>query len=595
MLHSRSSVVRWLWTNNPFYAISAVLMLYAVRASYGQLEIGAINCWVMMGILAAYTSVLAAIGVAIVRWGHVWDDARSIFLLLLVLFLAVSVSADDLFVKMQSSAAAIGLLSCGLVFSSVVFLGVLHGARIRMGLALQIPFVLFLALFYATPWWCSPELHPMFPATLDWNVFLFPQVAAALCLTLLPAVRRGQDYVKNNGTPWAWPWFPWVAFGVIGAAVIFRSYALSLTFSQTGMIWVSVDSREGIVLDTMWRPYFVAPFFLAILVLAFEAGLVSGQQRLVRRVQQATFLLVPMTMSWDTSAGARDFLTRVTETIGSPVWLALWMLIVFHAWGFARKIPRSEVCLIATGLLFSWISPTTVSFKTIHAQPWPMFIVAAVLAVVGLRRRSSVLTLSASVLVTWGLWLILPESTLANFRATVCYHVLMITCLILSILYTDRLSAVLRPLVALQIPISAFVVMTSTAAAEVALPWRLLYVTCLVAICLACARFLRSQLFWAGFVGTTMVLGYSLSLTGFRWAGTVVGRNAITAFSWSIGTLLIGALISAYKARWLPPLALSRWIAIGQTNGEILLDGNSSVSIKNGGYPAASSSTSDET
>lgn len=98
----------WLYTHNPFYAISVVLMLFGVRAAFGTLEIGSINSWIMLGVLAAYTLALAGIAVAIVRWGNVWDDARSLFLLLLLLFLAVSISADELFVRSPSSVAGIG-------------------------------------------------------------------------------------------------------------------------------------------------------------------------------------------------------------------------------------------------------------------------------------------------------------------------------------------------------------------------------------------------------------------------------------------------------------------------------------------------------
>ena len=42
---SRPPWAAWLYTHNPFYAISVVLMLYGVRAGYGELEIGSINCW----------------------------------------------------------------------------------------------------------------------------------------------------------------------------------------------------------------------------------------------------------------------------------------------------------------------------------------------------------------------------------------------------------------------------------------------------------------------------------------------------------------------------------------------------------------------
>ena len=53
----RPSLVRWVYTHNPFYVLSAALMLYAVRAGYGELHIGLINCWCSQGALAAETSL----------------------------------------------------------------------------------------------------------------------------------------------------------------------------------------------------------------------------------------------------------------------------------------------------------------------------------------------------------------------------------------------------------------------------------------------------------------------------------------------------------------------------------------------------------
>jgi hypothetical protein len=420
--------------------------------------------------------------------------------------------------------------------------------------------MLFLTLFYVTPWWCSPELHPTNSFTLDWTVFLFPQVAALLCLTLLPAVRRGRDYVASNGTPWAWPWFPWALFGVIGGAVILRSYALSLTFSQTGPIWVSAETRQGIVLDTIWRPYFVVPFCMAVMLLVLQAGLVSGNRRIVQRVMRSTAWLLPMAWPWwgDTPASGA-FVERMTQSIGSPVWLTVWMLIVFHGVALIRRVPQAEWGLLVSTLLLSCIDSQTVSVPTLVLQPAPLFVVGIVLVVVGLLRRSSAITLAATAVVTCGLWLILPESLLASFRATACYHVLMFACLLLSVCLTDRLAMLLRHVGALWIPLSALMVMTVPAAAEVSLHWRLLYVAALALVCLVCAQVSRSHSYWTGFVGTVSVLGYSLAATGFRQAGAVVGRSAMAAFSWSVGTLLIGALISAYKARWLPPISMPGW------------------------------------
>lgn len=570
MWNSRSSVLHWLWTHNPFYFISALLMLYAVRSSYGELEIGAINCWVMMGVLAVYTSVMALLGVAIVRWGGVWDDARSIFLLLLLMFLAVSVSADDLFVQMESPTAAIALLGCGLVFSVLVFQFVLRGARIRLGAAFQIPFLLFLALFYLTPWWCSPELHPRRAETLDWTVLLFPQVAALLCLSLLPAVRRGDNYVTSNGTPWAWPWFPWTAFGVIGVAVILRSYALSLTFSQTGPIWDSPGSRSGIVLDTIWRPYFLVPFVLAVMLLVLEAALIHGNKKLARRVILTSPAVLLLAWPWANSDVSSEFVAQLTNAVGSPVWLTTWLLIAFFGWATMRKVPQAGLGLLGSTLIFAEIGPRTVDLSTLVVQPIPLLVVGLVMAVVGWKQCSSAVTLVATILMTVGLWIVLPQSMLTEFRATICYHVMLVGCLSLSVLYNDRLASILRQLGSAWIPFTAICVMVIPAGVDVQIHWRLLYVVFLSGMALVCAQLTRSRSYWGGFIATTSVLGYSLAAVGFRSASAVFGRNAVAAFSWSMGTLLLGALISVYKAGWLRTVPLFYWPATVPTDATMI-------------------------
>jgi hypothetical protein len=57
-----------------------------------------------------------------------------------------------------------------------------------------------------------------------WGIFLFPTAAAAVTLSLLPAVWKGPAYVAHNGTPWRWPLFPWSVFVVLGVGIVLRSY-----------------------------------------------------------------------------------------------------------------------------------------------------------------------------------------------------------------------------------------------------------------------------------------------------------------------------------------------------------------------------------
>lgn len=575
MFTSRLSVVRWLWTHNPFYFISALLMLYAVRSGYGEQNIGTINCWLMMGVLAGYTLVLSVIGVLIVRYGKVWEDARSILLLLLLLFLAVSVSADDLFVKMESMSGGAALLGFGFLFSVAVMLFTLRGAGIRLGAAYLIPFVLFLALFYVMPWWCSPELNPRHePKKIDWMLFLIPQAAALLCLTLIPAVRLGRAYTANNGTPWPWPWFPWTAFGMIVTAMALRSYALTLTFSPTGMIWVSPDSRFGIVLDTIWRPYFLVPFALANLVLILEAGLASGNARLVRRALLAVPGVMLMAWPWYQTGVMLDFLNRLTVTVASPVWLAVWLVALFYGWAMLRRAPGAEIGLLGSALLFSVIGPQTNGLSTLAVvNPLPLLGVSAILAAIGLRRHSTAMTLTAAMLMTLSVWFLLPSTLLAAYRMTVCYHALLATVLLLSLFHRDALALLLRHAGAVLMPLTAFVALVAPVAAEVPLLWRLSYIAGLVGVACACARISRSRAYWTGCCGTMFALGYGLTMVVFREAASRVGREAITAFSWSCGTLLIGVLISAYKAHWLPPHLWPKWLLDeGAGGGEILFE-----------------------
>ena len=575
MFTSRLSVVRWLWTHNPFYFISALLMLYAVRSGYGEQNIGTINCWLMMGVLAGYTLVLSVIGVLIVRYGKVWEDARSILLLLLLLFLAVSVSADDLFVKMESMSGGAALLGFGFLFSVAVMLFTLRGAGIRLGAAYLIPFVLFLALFYVMPWWCSPELNPRHePKKIDWMLFLIPQAAALLCLTLIPAVRLGRAYTANNGTPWPWPWFPWTAFGMIVTAMALRSYALTLTFSPTGMIWVSPDSRFGIVLDTIWRPYFLVPFALANLVLILEAGLASGNARLVRRALLAVPGVMLMAWPWYQTGVMLDFLNRLTVTVASPVWLAVWLVALFYGWAMLRRAPGAEIGLLGSALLFSVIGPQTNGLSTLAVvNPLPLLGVSAILAAIGLRRHSTAMTLTAAMLMTLSVWFLLPSTLLAAYRMTVCYHALLATVLLLSLFHRDALALLLRHAGAVLMPLTAFVALVAPVAAEVPLLWRLSYIAGLVGVSCACARISRSRAYWTGCCGTMFALGYGLTMVVFREAASRVGREAITAFSWSCGTLLIGVMISTYKAHWLPPHLWPKWLLDeGAGGGAILFE-----------------------
>ncbi|MDB5385901.1 MAG: hypothetical protein JWM11_1547, partial [Planctomycetaceae bacterium] len=91
------SLVRFLYNHNPFYLISAACIVYTLKLAFRPGEVAYIDPWALMASIGGYTILMAVTGFLIVKLGHVWEDARSIFLVLLLLFLATSVTFDELF------------------------------------------------------------------------------------------------------------------------------------------------------------------------------------------------------------------------------------------------------------------------------------------------------------------------------------------------------------------------------------------------------------------------------------------------------------------------------------------------------------------
>ncbi|MBL8850218.1 MAG: hypothetical protein JNG89_11065, partial [Planctomycetaceae bacterium] len=478
----RSPALSWLYNNNPFYVISAMLMLFAVRSAYGELQIGYINSWGMMGVLAAYTALLSAIGVVIVRRGKVWEDARSIFVTVLLLFLAVSVSADDLFVSFDSPLAGVSLLFCGYVFCAVVTEFVLHGSRIRLSAWYRLPLHLLLALFYVAPWWCSPDLHPRSVDELEWAIFLFPLAAALLLLLLWPAARKGPALVAENGTPWGWPMFPWTAFAVIAAAVGLRTFALCMTFGPSGTIWIPVINKGlEISFDTMWGPYFLVPPVFSVLVLLLEGSIATGNRKLQQRLLWlAPILLLLLAIPVSDAPVSRGFLLRIVSTVGAPLWLSVGLLIAFYSLASLRRVSGAFAGLLLAVTLLSVVGPETTNLRTLTSpQPWPMVAVGMVLLVAGVRRRSSQLTTLACVGLSLALWLVLPATSLRDWQNMISLHVLGTAIVAISLAFKDEFSHVLRWLGAGLLPVAALAMLTT----EVPPAFQFGYVVAIVLVC----------------------------------------------------------------------------------------------------------------
>ena len=69
-------LMHWLYTNNPFYAISAALVFIGLRMSFDTDGPTFQSGSLMFG-LTAYTLLLAATAWFLIRYGNLWQDVRA--------------------------------------------------------------------------------------------------------------------------------------------------------------------------------------------------------------------------------------------------------------------------------------------------------------------------------------------------------------------------------------------------------------------------------------------------------------------------------------------------------------------------------------
>src|SRR4030095_6545426 len=90
---SFASIARFLYTQNPFYLIGTLLVLFGLQQSLGR-EPQLATSGMLMGLLVGYTLVLAAIATVVLRCGQILDDARTILLVIVLMFFMLSASLD---------------------------------------------------------------------------------------------------------------------------------------------------------------------------------------------------------------------------------------------------------------------------------------------------------------------------------------------------------------------------------------------------------------------------------------------------------------------------------------------------------------------
>src|SRR3954453_17097728 len=117
------SLLRFLYNHNPFYFLSTCFVLYAFLIAFHSGALGNQASWMLARLLGGFTLLMAVTGFLVIRLGKVWDDARSILCVVLLLFFAQSVSFDETCV--EDPHVGLQVLTAGFAFAIVLTEGLL--------------------------------------------------------------------------------------------------------------------------------------------------------------------------------------------------------------------------------------------------------------------------------------------------------------------------------------------------------------------------------------------------------------------------------------------------------------------------------------
>ena len=373
-------LVRWVCTSNPFYVLSALMVCLGLWVSFGS-QARAAQTWALLSGMAGYTLLLAVTACLLVRFVGVWDDVRTVLLLVVLMFLATSVTFDE--VLARDPARGIACYLGGLLFAVAVSEGLLRGMPLRLPALFRVPYYGLLALFFVYPVAVTPLLDRPHDEALSWALFGFSPAAGLVSLGLLPAIRRGRGYVRHNGSPWRWAWYPWTLFGVLGFGVMARSALLC---------WSMHHVERSEIEPYLFGFYFLVPFLLAVGVLLMEIGLVERRRGVVLAALAVPPILIALAaVGHRHEAVYEGFLAQFRARLGgTPLYLTVLASAGFYAYAALRRVPLATEALTAALAALAVVGPGTLDLDGLTpARPLPLLAVAALQLGIGLRRRDA--------------------------------------------------------------------------------------------------------------------------------------------------------------------------------------------------------------
>jgi hypothetical protein len=350
------SLIRFLYTQNPFYLIGTFVILFGLQQSLGA-EPQLASSGMLSSLLALYTLLLTGVAIVIVRWGNLWDDVRTILLVIVLLFYMLSTSLDVQ--VLEQPEAGTYLLAAGLLFSLAVSEMLFRQLRLQLPLEYRAAFYLSLAILFLYPIALAWISFYRWYELRTWALGSFCTIAALPLLFLIPAARSRQSVPMPCRNTWQAPYYPWSLFVFLTIGMGMRAWWLTISF----------DPTKGA--GNCFQPYFLIPLVLVWAVIFVEAGLVHA-----RKYALAAGLLLPWVAVglgyWGAGTTNADkvFLASLTDALGAPPQLAVWSVLAFQGWAFWRTIGRrvngwQELAVTAAAVLACATGRETLDWQTL--------------------------------------------------------------------------------------------------------------------------------------------------------------------------------------------------------------------------------------
>ena len=353
---------RFLHTHNPFYLISCFLIIYGLQsfAMGGGPHSGLLSTSIWMaGGIAAYILLMTLTCIAVVRLGKIWEDARSIFLVVIISLVALSTSFDQLCIEQfeRSFAFAIAGFSISIVISELL----IRSCRMRMSAWYRGAFYAMLCVFFAAPPCLGYAVAHRYDTVAGAGSALFSIAFAATMLLLVPAVAIGRRSTRRNGTPWRWPWYPLAAFAVVVILAGIRTHAIWMSFGFQGN-------------PVTFEPMLLLPMLASLIVLLCEAGIGLQRPVLVRNAALAT----PVMLLCGLSGGGMTNLpiqAEIESIAGSGWTSAILMVATLFVYMTIRRIPGAIFGVPAMILLTGFTAPLPEFAESMGLRPWMIVLV----------------------------------------------------------------------------------------------------------------------------------------------------------------------------------------------------------------------------